>query len=855
MRLAHHFSLAAPTNTSCQEYQYYQTGDHRTLQEMSQKPAAQEPFFSFRSDNFRHGSRRPASVATEFVDTDWEEDEEIISDDENDNSPRLSVQSSGSGQPSFTTVSSYDEVPTPRSSRSANDYVDYSPKQVEGPRGPHLFRSSTDTQIFEDEFVLSLSPVTPKVTRALDSFLPQTQAPPMPPVPRRNSPFQYTHDELNTSKLVDWTPEMVAQSMLNAGIELSVADRFVENDINGPILITLKFEDLKELAIQSFGIRTKVWHQIQALTDTRPASPQPDTPIEDVPSKVARRETRKKEDHGLRSRQSTKRRHRNKLGDEVTPMESVSIIGIEQVIPKPHHCSKGENCSKFKKQQALIRAFQKEHPDVDMTQIGTIMIGDAGNPETARALDPNETLRPVSDAVPSVVASSDVLGPGGMPPLQYLQEATLRNLQSRDPQDNVRQFLNFQHHDDCNEVPPTPPFDPNPTSQAPHHGLRRLPKLAIPGKPVPVRPTPARSASVPLQQQVQQMQHQEPVQHQEEQHGFTPYHMDKADPLSPELETARNPYRFGTPFSEMDVPVTAVPLGPVSRDVSQSVPPDMNYRTSPIRSNPQPARTQSRASARRPSFPVLPALTENKPTLVHRPGPQTSPKEKSPRNSGQSARSQQQPLQAPPRINYPWSPVERKVDFEKAIPSMPQVKPTADPKTDPAVAAANGITHQGPMKKRKTRMLRHEWQDGYFTLKGSRLNMHKDDTDMDRTLEYVDIDDYAIACSSMASTSKLTAAFKAVHFTHNREKSDPVGAFSFQLIPQDKNVARLRKRESAIQNAHAVSGEGVNGTGKTHHFAVKSRDDRIDWMRELMLAKALKQKGEGFEISVNGNMI
>jgi hypothetical protein len=47
----------------------------------------------------------------------------------------------------------------------------------------------------------------------------------------------------------------------------------------------------------------------------------------------------------------------------------------------------------------------------------------------------------------------------------------------------------------------------------------------------------------------------------------------------------------------------------------------------------------------------------------------------------------------------------------------------------------------------------------------------------------------------------------------------------------------------------------ANGTGKTHHFAVKGRDERIDWMRELMLAKAKKQKGEGFEVSVNGNMI
>lgn len=158
------------------------------------------------------------------------------------------------------------------------------------------------------------------------------------------------------------------------------------------------------------------------------------------------------------------------------------------------------------------------------------------------------------------------------------------------------------------------------------------------------------------------------------------------------------------------------------------------------------------------------------------------------------------------------------------------------------------------MKKRKTKILRHDWQDGYFTLKGTRLNMHKDAQKIDRTLEYVDIDDYAIACSSVASTSKLSAAFKAVSISHDRKKSDPVGAFQFQLVPQDKQGARLRKRDSALPSGGAAS-EGVNGTGKTHHFAVKGRDERIDWMRELMLAKALKQKGDGFEISVNGSMI
>lgn len=827
------------------EYTSFRGGDRLTYSQMRQQPLPRDTFFSLKNDS--QLLDRPISVATEFVDTDWEEEDEIISDEE-DNSPRISLQSAG--QPSFTTVSSYDEVPTPRSSRSQEVPLDYSPKQVEGPRGPHLFRNSTDQySATEEDIILTLSPITPKGPRNIADFLMTSQPP-----PTRTSPFQYTDAELDTTTLASWSTEMVAQAMLNAGVELSVADRFMENDISGAILITLKFEDLKELNIQSFGIRTKVWHQIQALRDSRPASPRPETPIEDVPSKEVAREARRGEEGGLKRRQSSKRRHRARTnGDVITPMESVSIIGIEQVIPKPHHCSKGENCSRFRKQQQLIRAFKKEYPHVDINATGTVMVGDAGNPETAKALDPNK-VRPVSDAVPSVVASSDVMGPG-MPPLQYLQEASLRGVQSRDPQDNVRQFLSFQHQQqgDCSaEVPPTPPFDGMPTAQAqlPHQGLRRLPKLSIPGKPQPPPSRLGASSVPPPQKKPTQSfaQHQQQLQ-QQQQPAFVPYQMEKTSPRSPDLEmTPRNSFRHGTPFSELDVPITAVPIGPVARDFSQSVPPDMNYRTSPT-TNVSPPRCQSRTSARRPSFPVMPALEENKPVLVSRP-PQGCSSPQSPRGS-----RSQQPLQPPPRDNLPFSRGHLN-GSEKVL--APTVTPLGARGKSPSADPANGISHQGPMKKRKTKMLRHEWQDGYFTLKGTRLNMHKDAEELDRTLEYVDIDDYAIACSSVASSSKLTAAFKTMHLSrgsHSREKSDPVGAFAFQLIPQEKNTARLRKRESHLQPAGTIPSEGVNGTGKTHHFAVKNRDDRIDWMRELMLAKALRQKGEGFEISVNGNMI
>ncbi|KAL7950766.1 hypothetical protein V8C42DRAFT_130027 [Trichoderma barbatum] len=823
------------------DYTSYYVGESRTYQEMRQKPTPQSTFFNLKQEPQQF---RPTSVATEFVDTDWDEEEdEEVSEPEDNNSPRVSLQSSG--QPSITTLSSYDEVPTPRSSRGPQYYVEYSPKQVEGPRGPHLFRFPADQfmryQAGEDDVILTLSPMTPHVPREVISHARAS---------RWNGPFQYTDVELDPSALSSWTPEMVAQSMLDSGIELAVTEKFIENDINGAILITLKFEDLKELNIPSFGIRTRVWHQIQALMDSRPTSPEATTPIDDRPSREARKAT-KKDRSGSTRRQGSKRRVR-RATDPITPMESVSIIGIEQVIPKPHNCSKGEKCSKWKKQQKLLEEFKTMNPHIDINKAnGAVLIyGDAGNPDTARALDPNETFRPFSDSVPSVVASSDILGPGGLPPLQYLQETTLRGVQTRDPQDNVRQFLNFQRaNPSSNEVPLTPPFELAPSAQ-PHQGLRRLPKLSIPGNSQPAaRQAPPRpSVSQPVQQQQQGSRRSSPLQQE-----FVPYQMDKADPLSPELETAKNPYRFGTPFSEMDVPVTAVPIGPVARDVSQSVPPDMNYRAAPTVGH---NRSQSRASARRPSFPVLPALDENRATRAYPRA--TSPKTASPRTPARPHQQQQQPqsqsqhAQAPPRFNYPWSPVDR-TTYEQAIPPMSYVRP-GDSREAPAAMPANGVSFQGPMKKRKMRMLRHEWQDGYFTLKGTRLNMHKDAQQIDRTLEYVDIDDYAIACSSLASTSKLTAAFKAVSISHSRDKSDPVGAFSFQLIPQDKNGARLRKRDSSLQQPNA-SAEGVNGTGKTHHFAVKNRDERIDWMRELMLAKALKQKGDGFEISVNGNMI
>jgi len=523
--------------------------------------------------------------------------------------------------------------------------------------------------------------------------------------------------------------------------------------------------------------------------------------------------------------------------------------------------------------------------------------GNPGNPDTAKSITlaaAEEAFRPSSDAIPSIVASSDVMGPGGIGPFQYLQEATLRNIMARDPQDNVRQFLDFQHQhgsaDADGEVPMTPPFDlaAAPPRASPHGGLRALPRLAIPGQAVRQSPQPASAhplSAVPLSAAPPSAV------------PYNPY--AAAVESSPDLTPTAAPYRFGSPFSEVDVPLTAVPLGPVSRDISQSVPPDMNYRSAPS----PPQRSQSRASARRPSFHLLQTLDENMATPIA--GPRRKPQLSPPSSSRPPVpvlpqQQQQRPLQPPPRFQYPWT--SERTSYEKAIAPVPQSATSSNTAVstvsassfssaatkvgsmDDTAVADPAISYAGPMKKRKTRMLRHEWQDHFFTLRGTRLAMHKSSQAVDRTLEYIDIDDYAVACSSLASTSKLNAAFKAMNLMRrssadkqqHQQGHDDVAAFAFQLIPQDaRGGVKLRKRDSSMSAvtgaasvpaaaavAAAAAGDkpappsdAVNGTGKSHHFAVKSRDDRIDWMRELMLAKALKQKGAGFEVSVNGNMI
>lgn len=621
----------------------------------------------------------------------------------------------------------------------------------------------------------------------------------------------------NTQDVIDW--------MCASGMDTTVVECLEVNDINGAVLLDLQFDDLKELGIQSFGKRHQLWSAVSLLRgedSTIDISPQ-HTPFEDTSRPCTRSPSRTRgvqwsidDDVVPNSHAGPKKRRGRKAPrqlDIITPAESVSIVAIEQLIARPHKCAKGDQCAKFRKQQ---RELQQLHEDdgacigrfpISPTNGGRIYVtGDPGNAATAANIIANvrkpfddDPFRPQSEAMPSVVASSDLLGPGLLPDFA-LHAEMLDHVDKRDPLDNVRQFLDFQHLQS-----PTVPQDDYP-----------LTPLAFESSPPRFTQDPiARSESVPTLFPAEHHQAYPSLfinPHQQlrtlprldiPQNAIADLNMGSMQSAASLCRSATaspgNVYRFGTPASDMDVPLTAIALGPVSRDVSQSVPPNMQFR--------QPRRSSSRAAGHDWRRPSLPAVKEGEilsPSASHPPMTRPSISTHSSTNSIEKARD---PAHHFPEIkNFGYGP---------------------------------DCSHAGWMKKRKNKMLRHEWNDAHCRLKGTQLGLHANSRLSTVAHNVIDTENYAVACSSVASTNKLSAAIKVFQNKSQagKDATDPT-AFAFQLVPS--------RPEAGEKKALTLGG------GKTHHFAVNSKDQRIDWMRELMLAKALQQKGKGYEVEING---
>ncbi|PNS17858.1 hypothetical protein CAC42_33 [Sphaceloma murrayae] len=764
---------------------------------------------------------RPVSQVTDNFLTEFEDDES----DAEQYSLNSSIDSFDERRRSDTTISSY-EVPTPQ---TENEQFEVLLKPVQGPQGPHLFRASQSSIEFTFDYALQMSPVELKTEPPQRPGTAKSHRPPTR-MSRRSQPPLFVNIPGLPANIHDWTSEDVNDWMFSTGIEMAIVDKFKANDITGTILVEMKAEDLKDLGIHSFGKRHQLWSTIEALK-VGEAGPSPvATPFQDVasPTDLMSRSTSPRStctatsiedltpitEHAPRKRRG--RKHRAKQEIDLAHM---SFIAIEEHIPKEHKCRKGQDCAhwqKWNRRMQRSKAFNERlqgqgvmtSPGPDST---TIVHGDPSNAATAPNIAPRlkkalDLSRPISEGIPSVVASSDVLGPEQLPEF-ILHEDMLEKLDQRDPQENVKHFLHLQHISSPMEAPEAPeyeafdepqfemfppvyhqpPYVPHQTpaaplqlphhTPAPHEHLKQLPRLTIP-RAATSSPTYLRRANTL----------RSPV-----------------SALSPCRSAAATPValpRASTPASEMDIPIAMPKLGPVARDSSQSVPPNMQYRdqiVSPL------SRSNSRADYRRPSF-ALPSLQED-------------------------------------RVFSPLSPggLSRRTTVRRASDDTTSTESTAPGSKTQAMYGAD-CSHAGWMKKRRTRLLRHEWQDTHCRLTGTQLAMHVDQTQMGKAKETINVDEYAVTCCSGASGGKLAAALKAMRIRGGGGGDDKGGgegdstAFAFQLVPEIKDGSsperKLRKGQP----------------GKTHHFAVGDRDVRMDWMREMMLAKAKGQKERGFEV-------
>ncbi|RDW69088.1 uncharacterized protein DSM5745_08848 [Aspergillus mulundensis] len=855
---------------------------------------AQQQLFLETKSLSRSDSRSAMSETTEIIDSDYDTDSRNAT---SDSEPYRSADSLVAE--SVTTLSTLDEIKTPDSTGLTSFHFHLDDSPIKGPQGPHLFRTSEDS--------LSRPQLTPDWTdeKAPDSAVathfytgfktgpnriePERKDTPVVDVTAQTPPPPPPAPARPTSRIgvPNWSPNEVVTWLQSLGFEDSIIEKFFINDITGPILLELQIDDLKELEISSFGKR----HQLMAfLLQLRNVYPRPYLPTRrqetrtpqttaaevgaDCTSPIVECDAPRSRSDSRSSSQQQHRQHsrqkRGRHGTEIVPQDSVSIVAIEQLLPKLHVCSKGENCRKWLRQQTKIARLLKDL-QVEGLAGSVLVAGDPGSaanappatktpklecksygpepkpkmesrpqvqepklkpeprpqvPEARPKLEVKppianfkppkpETRSPKSDAktpksevTPSLVASSDIMGMNIKADIHLSQER-LNDVQSRDPQENVRNFLSFQRLSTLQPVtdPATPPADHDaslensPTSSQKGtptlaENLRHLPKLRIPSLQVPSETTfsPNYSAQRTITPSVYRKSRQFPAVSRVK--SPNPY----SGLLSPSDFYRHDPhYGQRTPLSSGDAPLTAIRLGPIERGFSQSVPPDMRFGNQADDARPASRNENHRrlhSAVNGPSFrPMVPVVERS-----------------------------------------PLPPIDTLEDLE----NTPRAPHCRNNPFSPNSAHANDIIHNGWMKKRKTtKLIRHEWEENHFTLRGTHLCMYPDEQAAlrdSKALERIDVDDYAVACSSLRSTSKLTAAFKKTVLKRVNDSQAPA-AFAFSLIP-----ASTTERKTLMP-----------GGPKSHHFSVETQQERIDWMRELMLAKALRRGREGGDsVNLNG---
>ena len=506
--------------------------------------------------------------------------------------------------------------------------------------------------------------------------------------------------------------------MKDSGVEPDIIDCFIENDMTGAVLLDLQFRDLKELGIKSFGKRHKVWNHISRLrpSDESGAADRP----ADSTAKPRKRSTRRLEKAPdapeCSSPTTAQRTHRESALLNSPSADPQSIVAIEQLIPKPHRCNIGEDCPKAQHHKRIIQQLQKQHGFLMSPEDGDrlyLVASPISNPSRISALLSEEQSR-LAAANPT--SSTHELEDGVL--RLSLDAESLRQVAERDPQENVKAFLALQHLDasqimplsDEDEDPETtmrPPSPPSPPGA--RASLQSLPRLKIPHHL-------AAPASAPLYQDRSATTLRVPDP-QLAALKTSPRHTIATHRSIPHVGSPVGMEHGGYPV----VDAFAGPAGPyatppIARATSQSVPPNMHFR-------PASPRVSTR---RRPSLPPLPEGLE--PASSAAAATATSPR---PSSAGAGLRSGH-------------------VSHAGTVTGMPP--------PPPAETLYPSVTHSGWMHKRDQKRLlvrRPAWHERHFRLTdGAQLTMHRNDMPAAQALDKLNIDDYAVNCSSIGAEKK-----------------------------------------------------------------------------------------------------
>lgn len=74
-------------------------------------------------------------------------------------------------------------------------------------------------------------------------------------------------NELKPANARNWSPEQVTAYFIGSGFDVESSTRFQQHKISGLILLELELAHLKELEINSFGIRFEIFKEIEAIKD------------------------------------------------------------------------------------------------------------------------------------------------------------------------------------------------------------------------------------------------------------------------------------------------------------------------------------------------------------------------------------------------------------------------------------------------------------------------------------------------------------------------------------------------------------------------------------------------------------